>query len=94
VDAGIPVVTWGPTRRDRSVRPSTACALDLLREGKVQVLLGQKYFGWGSESVRLLHDIINGRPPAEPVIDSGVDIVTRENVEQYAEQWRRMEAGR
>jgi ribose transport system substrate-binding protein len=58
------------------------------------VLLGQKYFGWGSESVRLLHDIINGRPPAEPVIDSGVDIVTRENVEQYAEQWKRMEAGR
>ena len=27
-------------------------ALDLLREGKVQVLLGQKYFGWGSESVQ------------------------------------------
>jgi ribose transport system substrate-binding protein len=69
-------------------------ALDLLREGKVQVLLGQKYFGWGSESVRLLHDIINGRPPADPIIDSGVDIVTRENVEQYAEQWKRMEAGR
>jgi ribose transport system substrate-binding protein len=69
-------------------------ALDLLREGKVQVLLGQKYFGWGSESVRLLHDIINGRPPADPIIDSGVDIVTRDNVEQYAEQWKRMEAGR
>ena len=27
-------------------------ALDLLREGKVQVLLGQKYFGWGSEPVQ------------------------------------------
>jgi ribose transport system substrate-binding protein len=27
-------------------------ALDLLREDKVQVLLGQKYFGWGSESVK------------------------------------------
>jgi ribose transport system substrate-binding protein len=69
-------------------------ALDLLREGKVQVLLGQKYFGWGSESVRLLYDIINGRPPADPIVDSGVDIVTRENVEEYAEQWKRMEAGR
>ena len=39
-------------------------ALDLLREGKVQVLLGQKYFGWGSESVKLLHDIKNGKKPA------------------------------
>jgi ribose transport system substrate-binding protein len=65
-------------------------ALDLLREGKVQVLLGQKYFGWGAESVRLLHDIKNGKPPASPIIDSGVDVVTRDNVEQYAKQWKAM----
>ena len=69
-------------------------ALDLLREGKVQVLLGQKYFGWGSESVKLLYDIKNGKPPASRIIDSGVDVVTRANVEQYAEQWKRMEAGK
>jgi ribose transport system substrate-binding protein len=69
-------------------------ALDLLREGKVQVLLGQKYFGWGSESVKLLRDIKNGKPPASPVIDSGVDVVTKNNVEQYAEQWKRMADGK
>ena len=69
-------------------------ALDLLRDGKVQVLLGQKYFGWGSESVQLLYDIKNGKPPAAPIIDSGVDVVTRENVEQYAQLWKRMEAGK
>jgi ribose transport system substrate-binding protein len=68
--------------------------LALLREGKVQVLLGQKYFGWGSETVKLLHGIKNGRMPPNPIINSGVDIVTRENVDQYAEQWKRMEAGR
>lgn len=66
-------------------------ALDLLREGKVQVLLGQKYFGWGSESVRLLHDIVNGRMPVSPIIDSGVDVVTRDTVEAYAEQWKRLQ---
>jgi ribose transport system substrate-binding protein len=68
--------------------------LDLLREGKVQVLLGQKYFGWGSESVKLLHGLKNGKPPASTVIDSGVDIVTRENVEEYAATWRRLESGK
>ena len=41
-------------------------ALDLLREGKVQVLLGQKYFGWGSEPVKLLYDIKQGKMPATP----------------------------
>jgi ribose transport system substrate-binding protein len=68
-------------------------ALDLMRAGKVQVLMGQKYFGWGEEAVRLLHGIVNGRHPPAIIIDSGVDVVTRENVEAYAEQWKRMESG-
>ena len=65
-------------------------ALDLLREGKVQVLLGQKYFGWGSESVRLLREIKKGQRPASPIIDSGVDVVTQENVDAYEQQWKKM----
>lgn len=68
-------------------------APELLKSGKVQVLLGQKYFGWGSESVRLLSDAIAGRPPASPVIDSGVDVVTAENVEAYLVEWARLERG-
>ena len=69
-------------------------ALDLMRAGKVHVLLGQKYFGWGEEPVKLLHAIKQGRNPASAIIDSGVDIVTPANVEQYAEQWKKMEGGR
>lgn len=68
-------------------------ALDLMRAGKVHVLLGQKYFGWGEEPVKLLHAIKQGRNPANAIIDSGVDIVTPATVEQYAEQWKRMESG-
>jgi len=62
-------------------------APDLLKAGKVQVLIGQKYFGWGSESVRLLADIKAGRMPASPIIDSGVDVVTAANVDQYLAAW-------
>ena len=68
-------------------------APDLLKAGKVQVLLGQKYFGWGSESVRLLHDIVNGKRPATPIIDSGVDVVTADNVDAYIKLWKAMESG-
>jgi ribose transport system substrate-binding protein len=66
-------------------------APDLLKAGKVQVLLGQKYFGWGSESVRLLADIKAGRPPASPIVDSGVDVVTAANVDDYIVKWKAME---
>ena len=68
-------------------------ALDLLREGKVTVLVGQKYFGWGSESVKLLYDIKHGKMPASPIIDSGVDVVTKENVDDYVSKWKKMESG-
>jgi ribose transport system substrate-binding protein len=68
-------------------------APEILKSGKAQVLLGQKYFGWGSESVRLLTDIIAGRAPQTPIIDSGVDVVTPENVDAYVEQWTRLERG-
>ena len=66
-------------------------APELLKAGKVQVLLGQKYFGWGSESVRLLADIKAGKMPANPIIDSGVDVVTAANVDQYVIGWKALE---
>ena len=68
-------------------------ALDLMREGKVAVLVGQKYFGWGSEPVKLLYDIKHGKMPPATIIDSGLDVVTRDNVEAYAAKWKKMESG-
>jgi len=66
-------------------------ALALLRAGKVQVLLGQKYFGWGGESIKLLHQIVNGQVPANPIIDSDVDVVTAATVDKYEADWKAIE---
>jgi ribose transport system substrate-binding protein len=68
-------------------------APELLRAGKVQLLVGQKYFGWGEESVRLLKDIVDGRPPKQVFHYSGLDIVTEETLDAYLEQWQRWEKG-
>lgn len=72
---------------------TVASALDLLREGKVQILIGQKYFGWGSEPVKILYNIKQGKMPAQTIVNSGVDIVTKENVEQYAADFKKLEKG-
>ena len=50
------------------------------RQGR-RCCIGQKYFGWGSETVQLLYDIVHGKRPANAIIDSGVDVVTTENVD-------------
>ncbi len=68
-------------------------APDLLRAGKVQLLVGQKYFGWGEESVRLLKRIIDGDRPSQPYQYSGMDVVTRDNLDAYLEQWKRWAKG-
>jgi ribose transport system substrate-binding protein len=68
-------------------------ALDLLREGKVAVLVGQKYFGWGSEPVKLLYDIKQGRMPPSTIIDSGLDVVTKDTLDAYLATWKKMESG-
>jgi ribose transport system substrate-binding protein len=62
--------------------------LDYVRQGYVQVLLGQKLWGWGFESIRMLKEFKEGKLPAEKIIDSGLDVITKENVEAYAEKWR------
>lgn len=68
-------------------------APDLIKAGKAQVLIGQKYFGWGSETMKLLHDAVNGKYPATKIIDSGVDVVTAKNVDDYIAQWNKMAGG-
>ena len=69
-------------------------APDLIKAGKAHVLIGQKYFGWGSETVKLLKDAVNGKRPANVVIDSGVDVVTAANVDDYIARWQKMESGK
>ena len=61
--------------------------LEYVRQGYVQVLLGQKLWGWGYESVRSLLAIKDGKNP-QVIIDSGLDVVTKENVEEYAQKWK------
>jgi ribose transport system substrate-binding protein len=61
--------------------------LEYVRQGYVQALIGQKLFGWGYESVRILKGIKEGQS-FDSVIDSGVDVITKENVEEYAEKWK------
>jgi ribose transport system substrate-binding protein len=68
-------------------------APDLIKEGRATVLLGQKYFGWGSESVKLLVGLKKGQQPPSAIIDSGVDIVTKENVDAYVAEWNKLAGG-
>lgn len=61
--------------------------LDYVRQGYVHVLIGQKLWSWGYESIKMLKEIKEGQK-LPGTIDSGVDVVTKENVEEYATKWK------
>jgi len=58
-----------------------------IEQGYVDALVGQKVYHWGAESVRILMDIIVNQTEYPRNSWSGVDIVTKENLEDYKKQW-------
>jgi ribose transport system substrate-binding protein len=58
--------------------------LDYVRQGYVYALTGQKLKEWGSVSVDLLKQWHDGKRDFPALIDSGFDVVQKQNVEEYA----------
>ncbi|HZW07455.1 MAG TPA: substrate-binding domain-containing protein [Phycisphaerales bacterium] len=62
--------------------------LPYVKSGDVAVLLGQRYYGWGQESVRMLMEkIVEGKTPSEPLVNAPLDRVTKENADEYGKNW-------
>ena len=56
--------------------------LALLKQNKVDALIGQRPYAMGVKSVDVLNDLVQGKSvPA--VIDTGVDVITQDTVDQF-----------
>lgn len=56
----------------------------LVKAGLVQALIGQRPYDMGEKCVETLYDIVvNKKKPQKEIIDTGVDVITQENVEQF-----------
>ena len=64
--------------------------LPYVKSGQVEVLLAQKVYEWGYESVRLLMDkLIDNKAPSGPIVKADLVRVTKANVEEYAKNWEK-----
>lgn len=69
-----------------ALRPQLA----YVEAGEVDVLLAQKVYEWGGESVRLLLEkLIENKTPADPIVKADLVRVTRENAAEYGRNWSR-----
>jgi ribose transport system substrate-binding protein len=62
--------------------------LDLMDDGFVQGLVGQKYWGWGYDTVQMLVDYVLADAEFESFTDSGMDIVTPLNLPAMRAAWQ------
>jgi len=61
--------------------------LDLMKAGKVHGLIGQKYYGWGYDSVGISFDRVTQNKQFQEFTDSKFDVVCPNNVDQMKSMW-------
>jgi ribose transport system substrate-binding protein len=61
--------------------------LEYMKDGYLQGLVGQKYWGWGYDTVQMITDKIVEGKTFEDWTDSGMDIVTVNNVDAMIKAW-------
>jgi len=61
--------------------------LSLMKQGYVSALVGQRYFGWGYDTVSLMYQHLASDGQVSGFIDSGFDVVCPNNVEKMIANW-------
>jgi ribose transport system substrate-binding protein len=62
--------------------------LEYMKDGYLVGLVGQKYWGWGYDTIQILYDHVAKGKKFPDWVNSGMDIVTKHNVDAMAEAWR------
>jgi ribose transport system substrate-binding protein len=67
--------------------------LEMLRDGYLSGLVGQKYWEWGYDTVQIMYDhVINSRN-FPSFYNSGINIVTLNNVDAMLQAWEKGDFG-
>jgi ribose transport system substrate-binding protein len=61
--------------------------ITLMQKGYVSALVGQKYFGWGYDTVTLMVDHLTQGKEVSGFIDSGFDVVCPNNASDMLAKW-------
>lgn len=61
--------------------------LEYLKDGLLHGLVGQKYWGWGYDSIQILYDYVVHGKTFPDWVDSGMDLVTANNVDAMIRAW-------
>jgi ribose transport system substrate-binding protein len=62
--------------------------MPFVKEGLVQVLVGQDYWGWGYQSIGMIHDMLtNSNCKFPEFIPQSMPVITADNVDGWIDRW-------
>ena len=63
--------------------------LPFVKEGLVQALVGQDYWGWGYQSVSIIHNLLTNKDCHYPdLVPQAMPVVTGDNVDEWIARWK------
>ena len=62
--------------------------LSYVKDGLLQGLVGQKYWGWGYDTINMIFQHMVNAQQYNPFTNSGMDLVTAKNVDAMAAAWK------
>jgi ribose transport system substrate-binding protein len=84
------LMTWEPGKVKIVAIDALPPQLPYLRKGIIAKLHAQQVYLWGQRSMELLADkVILGKDPPSPLEYSPLVPVTKENVEEFEQNWKK-----
>jgi ribose transport system substrate-binding protein len=87
--------TWEAASKSGAVKTisfdTLPVELDYMKDGYLAGLVGQKYWGWGYDTVQMIYDKIVSGKTFQTFTNSGMDLVTPKNVAPMAAMWAAMD---
>jgi ribose transport system substrate-binding protein len=68
---------------------NAAAQMPFIKEGLVQALVGQDYWGWGYQSIGMIHNLITNSACKYPdFVPQSMPIITADNVDSWIDRWK------
>jgi ribose transport system substrate-binding protein len=68
---------------------NAAAQMPFVKEGLVQVLVGQDYWGWGYQSIGMIHNMLTDSSCKYPAfVPQSMPVITAANVDTWIDRWK------
>jgi ribose transport system substrate-binding protein len=87
--SAVPELVKNAGRIKIAATDNAATQMPFVKEGLVQVLVGQDYWGWGYQSIGMIHNMLTASSCKYPAfVPQSMPVITSANVDGWIDKWK------